>query len=879
MTSCDSSVEIIDVTDSEMIQSPMNRNSRKDDSLDAPSPRFALLESVAGRFEQNRREREERINRMRNRQEAEKAHSLYLKLSASSPYELQQARHVAESWAKRNGRQRPLMTARQRQVLQQIETVDRSNRRSQRLASPPSLNTSNNANDYSETCSIIGCQVKFTSQQDHEMHERDFEHSPCNPLLQMPNGCLPHHPLGFLCPKCGESFQRKIECQEHMVMSDHLSLSSPLPVCAYMCPQCLLFFPEKMRCHNHMEELHHFEVAYPFSDDLNSNPSSCPRTVPVTQELALDFIQKVKARCPTFTLTCVECQVVVESQQELEQHQRETEEMHMFTSSASSNLAEIFAEYLGDSTCDTCLQILHTPPPDGIHNCTTGMQGVSINLSCKSFNEFVLRCGHTLQMNPSGQTLSAEGPGVTHQISQGPPPSQPEPSTSGLAGTSQGHVEIHSIASGSSSSGDEETPHHDSASVTADVDIHLSTYVSSTPEGADTGHLASTSSEESDSVLGSGRKRSFVIDISSSSEDEFLNLTASACKRRKMNAKSSSNAKSSKKRKNSKKRRNSKKRKRTILTSEKNECEISVENYTMFCKDNNGNDKLKPNEQQSCLSKVEHLQSSQQAALKEKLSADYVASLARTEHSSSKPSGASTKWLSPFTCNLPVRQGQSSSSSTSSSSSDHPVKTDPVHLLTFREQGQVVCPQSSTKQSTIGDGRRSQADTSKSQAPTNRPNAVNPSRSFEAYPKNLEEMNLVLFVDLDNWGGFFKKLPRNLPEKSFVWGFYGGKQRWVPPNKNMIYKGLVKNHCLHIHEQCGTSKDAADFAICLTVGKMDERLPKHIPFTILSGDKGFLEVERQMKMSSRRMVVIDPHNAEQHDNEVLYTMIVSVANN
>lgn len=59
---------------------------------------------------------------------------------------------------------------------------------------------------------------------------------------------------------------------------------------------------------------------------------------------------------------------------------------------------------------------------------------------------------------------------------------------------------------------------------------------------------------------------------------------------------------------------------------------------------------------------------------------------------------------------------------------------------------------------------------------------------------------------------------------------------------------------------------------------MDERLPKHIPFTILSGDKGFLEVERQMKMSSRKMVVIDPHNAEQHDNEVLYTMIISVAN-
>ncbi|XP_046550310.1 E3 SUMO-protein ligase ZNF451-like [Haliotis rubra] len=874
------------------IQSPMNRKSIKDDNVDAPSPRFALLESVSGRFEQNRREREERINRMRNRQEAEKAHSLYLKLNVSSPYELQQARHVAESWAKRNGRQRPLMTERQRQVLQQIETVDRSNRRSQRLASPPSLNISNNANDYTETCPIIGCQVKFTNQQDHEMHERHFEHSPCNPLLQMPNGCLPDHPLGFVCPKCGESFQRKIECQEHMVMSDHLSLFSPLPVSAYMCPQCLLFFPEKMRCHNHMEELHHFEVAYPFNDDLNTNPSSCPKTVPVTQELACDFIQKVKARCPTFTLTCVECQVVVENQQELDQHRRETEEMHMFSSSASSNLAEIFAEYLGDSTCDTCLQVLHTPPSDGIHNCGTGMQGVSINLNCKSFNEFVLRCGHTLQMNPSGQTLSAEGSGVTHQLSLEPPPCPPEPSTSGLAGTSQGHVDIYSIASGSSP-GDVESLHLDSASTTAGVDTHLSMSVSSTPGGADTGRLSSTSSEESASYVDNGRKRSYdngrkrsydngrkrshVIEISSSSEDEILKLTSSACKRRKINAKSSSSAKKSKKRKKLAS------RKRISSTSEKNECEVSVENDIMFCKDNNGNDKLKPNEQLACLSQAEHLQSSHQAALKEKLSADYIASLARKEHSSSKPSGASTKWPSPFTCNLPVRRpvkGQSSSSSTSSSSSEHPVKTDPVHLLTFREQGQDACPQSSTKQSTIGHALRSSTDASKSQAATvKRPNSVSPSRSFEAYPDNLEEMNLVLFVDLDNWGGFFKKLPRNLPEKSFVWGFYGGKQRWVPPNKNMIYKKLVKNNCLHIHEQCGTSKDAADFAICLTVGKMDERLPKHIPFTILSGDKGFLEVERQMKMSSRKMVVIDPHNAEQHDNEVLYAMIISLASN
>ena len=54
---------------------------------------------------------------------------------------------------------------------------------------------------------------------------------------------------------------------------------------------------------------------------------------------------------------------------------------------------------------------------------------------------------------------------------------------------------------------------------------------------------------------------------------------------------------------------------------------------------------------------------------------------------------------------------------------------------------------------------------------------------------------------------------------------------------------------------------------------MDERLPKHIPFTILSGDKGFIEIERQMEGSERRAVVINPHHK---DDYTTYTLIHSV---
>lgn len=57
---------------------------------------------------------------------------------------------------------------------------------------------------------------------------------------------------------------------------------------------------------------------------------------------------------------------------------------------------------------------------------------------------------------------------------------------------------------------------------------------------------------------------------------------------------------------------------------------------------------------------------------------------------------------------------------------------------------------------------------------------------------------------------------------------------------------------------------------------MDMVLPPTVHFTILSGDKGFMEIERQMKGSKRKAVVIDPHEAMKMSSHVLYTMIVSV---
>lgn len=54
---------------------------------------------------------------------------------------------------------------------------------------------------------------------------------------------------------------------------------------------------------------------------------------------------------------------------------------------------------------------------------------------------------------------------------------------------------------------------------------------------------------------------------------------------------------------------------------------------------------------------------------------------------------------------------------------------------------------------------------------------------------------------------------------------------------------------------------------------MDMVLPKAVPFTILSGDKGFCEIERQMQNSERKTVVINPHH---QTPDMVYTLIQSV---
>ncbi|XP_068255816.1 E3 SUMO-protein ligase ZNF451-like isoform X1 [Nyctibius grandis] len=90
----------------------------------------------------------------------------------------------------------------------------------------------------------------------------------------------------------------------------------------------------------------------------------------------------------------------------------------------------------------------------------------------------------------------------------------------------------------------------------------------------------------------------------------------------------------------------------------------------------------------------------------------------------------------------------------------------------------------------------------------------------------------------------------------------GGYSTWKPPVQCQIYNYLKRIGCFFLHPRCGTRRKAANFALCVHAGRLDEHLPKQIPFTVLSGDKSFLELETEFKMTQRSARVLNPHHIE-----------------
>jgi hypothetical protein len=72
---------------------------------------------------------------------------------------------------------------------------------------------------------------------------------------------------------------------------------------------------------------------------------------------------------------------------------------------------------------------------------------------------------------------------------------------------------------------------------------------------------------------------------------------------------------------------------------------------------------------------------------------------------------------------------------------------------------------------------------------------------------------------------------------------------------------------------CGERPDAADFALVLKLGELNQLCAKDIPFTLFSGDRGFDET--LVHIHDRRIQRIDPHHSG--SNEETFALLKSIA--
>lgn len=83
--------------------------------------------------------------------------------------------------------------------------------------------------------------------------------------------------------------------------------------------------------------------------------------------------------------------------------------------------------------------------------------------------------------------------------------------------------------------------------------------------------------------------------------------------------------------------------------------------------------------------------------------------------------------------------------------------------------------------------------------------------------ENLQKMKNLVLLDFDNFPQFFKVLPQCPSDHTFVWAFYGGDTVIARSLQTETYREMRQRGLVYISERCGKTKDAADFALVLTV--------------------------------------------------------------
>lgn len=138
---------------------------------------------------------------------------------------------------------------------------------------------------------------------------------------------------------------------------------------------------------------------------------------------------------------------------------------------------------------------------------------------------------------------------------------------------------------------------------------------------------------------------------------------------------------------------------------------------------------------------------------------------------------------------------------------------------------------------------------------------------------NAENVKHIIFIDLDNWPAFWTRLPFSLPQNVLILCFIGGHAKCLIPKNCKAFNEAVAYNRVGF-TLCGSTKNAADFALSMKVAQMDFTIQKDVPFTILSGDKGLDEVKNHVK--NRKLNRINPHYKTDHETYLLLKSITDL---
>ncbi|KAL5016975.1 hypothetical protein ScPMuIL_006564 [Solemya velum] len=830
--------------DSCIIYSPsVNKMGTFEDLVMTPPPRHPLLESVSARFEHNRQEMDERINTMRTRREVEVAHCEYLKKNVASPEHTAEAKSTVMTWANKHNiverANRRMLKAKRSPFPRQswggnssIEIISPSSIPDS-LAAQYRNKTSNMTRGSSNSnlcdsvksgpscvtsksdlyrCAVLNCEVPFSSRLIYSQHQSEALHTPCNPLRLVSDNRVSSTPVAFMCPKCNLIMNTEEECKKHMKEKKHLVFLDPLQIGGYMCPQCLLIFPETTLCWKHMDSYRHSDIVYPFQDDMSLPNDIIKPPVPVSVQLCHDF--QIRCLQVPMTISCVDCSQISMNQAELNNHQELFRDSHILSCSAPRSIVEVFSDYLTGYSCEKCASVCPSPKEKQDHQCCEAVTGVVIEKSATSFTDFVKCCGLSLRVTKKDAVRS-------HNVGVSVEEKTYKDATNHFALLPTSQVETFTKGSGI-------TKGHSLLAGSSQNNNGHTNYTNAYNNAIRSPKRHCRDYQGPYQRMGSPTKKTKCCNIYSQEESsirECIDLGGA-------------------------------KDTVPILTNSCTETE-----FDRCLKEMN------ESQQSSCPTRD-----------------------CRAKGECSMMSSFNNAVKSIFHCSCSKEKEGNVQNINSSKEKPRVVAECSSTKLNLRDSKFPVniAAQSSgadnIDQIIIGITEAAEGPSSKTLGTVDVDSTIEITGYSAAKPRiaspvaqeNLETMKHIIFLDIDNWPKLFQKLPTHLPEKTFVWGFFGGANVWSEPMLCPQFAYQKKNGWFHLHDQCGRSKDAADFAICLTVGRMDERLPKSIPFTILSGDKGFNELERQMKNSDRRAVVIDPHTAQKFSGSMIYTMITSV---